>query len=240
MRFCASVSRSLPATRWRFSYRRSTLPNCEMSLTAVFSPTPGTPGILSMESPIRARRSGICSGATPHFSFTAASSNTTRCPVRASSDSTRTFGPTSWSMSLSAVTSTTSTGRSRARSTSVPRTSSASKPGTSRSGSRRASNSRLTYGIWLLRSSGIPGRVLLVGGEALFPERRARRIPRDRKVLRALLSQELPQHGGHAEDRMAGLAPPVREIRQGVVGAVEIAGPVQHEQALAHRGTTRS
>ena len=128
-RWVASTSRSLPGTRCRFSYRRSTLPNWPMSFAAVFSPTPGTPGILSMESPISARRSGICSGVTPIFTFTAASSSTTRSPPRPLVVKTRTRGLTSWSMSLSAVTRTTSTGESRTRSTSVPSTSSASKPG---------------------------------------------------------------------------------------------------------------
>ena len=86
-----------------------------------------------MLSPINARRSGICSGVTPHLAVTAASSYHTGSP-RALAESTRTCG-------LS--------------------TSSASKPGTSRRGSRSASKTRITRAIWLRRSSGIPGRVSL-------------------------------------------------------------------------------
>ena len=113
-----------------------------------------------MLSPINARRSGICSGVTPHLAVTAASSYHTGSP-RALAESTRTRGLTSWSMSLSLVTRTISTGSPFMRSTRVPSTSSASKPGTSRRGSRSASKTRITRAIWLRRSSGIPGRVSL-------------------------------------------------------------------------------
>ncbi len=105
--------------------------------------------------------SGICSGSTPHLAFTAASSKTTRSPPRPVVENTRTRGLTSWSMSLSEVTRTSSIGRSRVRSTTVPSTSSASKPGTSSSGRRKASKSVLTSGIWVRRSSGVGARVSL-------------------------------------------------------------------------------
>ena len=45
-------------------------PNSLRSSFAVFSPIPGTPAILSTESPISASRSGIFSGGTPSFSLT--------------------------------------------------------------------------------------------------------------------------------------------------------------------------
>ena len=48
----------------------STVPNNVNIFTAVFSPTPGTPGILSEESPISPLRSMICSGVTPYSSMT--------------------------------------------------------------------------------------------------------------------------------------------------------------------------
>jgi len=42
-----------------------------MSFTAVFSPTPGQPGKLSAESPIRASRSTtVCVVGMPYFSHT--------------------------------------------------------------------------------------------------------------------------------------------------------------------------
>jgi hypothetical protein len=45
-------------------------PNSSRSCAAVFGPMPGTPGTLSVESPVSACRSIIFSGGTPHFSIT--------------------------------------------------------------------------------------------------------------------------------------------------------------------------
>ena len=49
--------------------RFSMLPHCWMRVQAVFSPTPGQPGMLSLESPISPRMSITCRGdSMPHFS----------------------------------------------------------------------------------------------------------------------------------------------------------------------------
>ena len=48
-----------------------TSPYCWMSLVAVFSPSPGMPGRLSLGSPRSAANSGYCSGLRPYFSCTA-------------------------------------------------------------------------------------------------------------------------------------------------------------------------
>ncbi len=48
-----------------FSRTFSTLPNSSISFTAVFSPIPLTPGILSEESPLKPFKSVIFSGQTP-------------------------------------------------------------------------------------------------------------------------------------------------------------------------------
>ena len=40
-------------------------PNCWMSAAAVFSPMPGTPGMLSEVSPFRPMKSGTLSAVTP-------------------------------------------------------------------------------------------------------------------------------------------------------------------------------
>ena len=53
----------------RLAYRFSREPNCRSSSSAVFSPTFGTPGILSLLSPINARKSGTCSGVKPYSFF---------------------------------------------------------------------------------------------------------------------------------------------------------------------------
>ena len=67
----STFSRSLPLMSAVFDRRVSMSPNCVMSLTAVFSPTPGQPGKLSAESPIRAKRSITCWGELmPYFSVT--------------------------------------------------------------------------------------------------------------------------------------------------------------------------
>ena len=52
----------------------SSPPYVLISLAAVFSPTPGTPGRLSLGSPRRAAYSGYCAGVTPVRSAMPASS----------------------------------------------------------------------------------------------------------------------------------------------------------------------
>ena len=51
-----------PLSASRLSYRPSMLPNCWRNLMAVFSPTPGMPGMLSALSPIMPNRSMTCLG----------------------------------------------------------------------------------------------------------------------------------------------------------------------------------
>ena len=54
-RCSTSLSRSLSGlTSSIRSYSASSVPNSRMSLAAVFSPTPGTPGMLSVGSPLSA------------------------------------------------------------------------------------------------------------------------------------------------------------------------------------------
>ena len=58
----------------RFSIMLSRFLNSFNSFTAVFSPIPGTPGMLSEASPMSAMTSGNCDGATPNLSITSFSS----------------------------------------------------------------------------------------------------------------------------------------------------------------------
>ena len=97
-------------------------PYSAIHFLAVTSPTRGTPGMLSTLSPMSASTSATWPGATPKNSRTPASSRNFSRPVW----KTRTRGPTSWSMSLSAVTMTTSNPIADAFFASVPMTSSAS------------------------------------------------------------------------------------------------------------------
>ena len=59
---------SLMSSVSRFEYIASSVPKRRMSSSAVFSPTPGTPGILSDMSPIRDFRSTMRSGSKPYSS----------------------------------------------------------------------------------------------------------------------------------------------------------------------------
>ena len=60
-----TFSNCLPFRSSRCSYRPSKLPYFDRNFAAVLSPTPGTPGILSAESPFSPRKSGNWSGVTP-------------------------------------------------------------------------------------------------------------------------------------------------------------------------------
>ena len=51
------------------------MPYVAIRSRAPFSPMPGTPLMLSIESPISASTSTTCAGATPNFSFTPSASN---------------------------------------------------------------------------------------------------------------------------------------------------------------------
>ena len=64
-----------PATAVEVGVDASSLPRLCSSASAVFSPTPGTPGMLSTLSPISARKSTICSGGTPNFARTPSTSS---------------------------------------------------------------------------------------------------------------------------------------------------------------------
>ncbi len=101
-------------------------PNWTSHFAAVFGPTPGTPGRLSLDSPTIAARSGYSRGGTPYFSSTAAGS------IRAISETPRfgyrivTSSDTSWNASRSPVLISTSKPCSAAWVASVAMTSSAS------------------------------------------------------------------------------------------------------------------
>ena len=91
---------------------------------AVFLPIPGTPLMPSDESPIKVKKSTICSGLMPNLSMTPWLSVT--LPVKLSSSITASL--TSCAMSLSPVEMTTWWPCSTARCVSVPIMSSASAP----------------------------------------------------------------------------------------------------------------
>ena len=75
---------------------------------AVFSPTPGTPGMLSLASPMRAFRSMMWMGSKPYASRKAASvmSLVVVWPMRVDTSFTFVLSVMSWRLSLSPVTTT--------------------------------------------------------------------------------------------------------------------------------------
>ena len=75
----SSLSFSVPFMLAVFSRIFSIVPNSAINFSAVFAPTPGHPGILSEESPIKPSKSIMSRGeAMLYFSMTALSSNTSK------------------------------------------------------------------------------------------------------------------------------------------------------------------
>ena len=124
---------------------------------AVFSPTPGTPGMLSEESPISAFRSTMTGGAKPYSSSKRFSSYRTVsvCPMRVFTWRTAVPFPISWKLSLSPVTATQSQPASAQAEAMVPIRSSASQPASSYRGTFMASSTSFRIGIWTDSSSGM-------------------------------------------------------------------------------------
>ncbi len=73
--FSRSESPTLPRTLSTLSTSPCRSPYSRIHLVAVFSPTPGIPGRLSLGSPRRAAKSGYCDGVRLYFSSTAVGVN---------------------------------------------------------------------------------------------------------------------------------------------------------------------
>ncbi len=157
----------MPLTASAFAITPSSVPYSASHFAAVFGPHLGTPGMLSMLSPISASMSTICPGRTPNFSITAWSLSM-RLPVMVLTSSTIPFpdagGRTSCAKSLSPVEMVTSMPSAAPCNASVPITSSASTPGTRRIGRPSASTSFIIGSTCARRSSGIGGRLALYSG----------------------------------------------------------------------------
>ena len=106
----------------------SSVPYCCNSFTAVLSPTPGMPGMLSLLSPARPFQSVTCSGEKPYSSCTVAGVKrmVSLMPLRVNIISTP--WPTSCSASRSPVSSRGVTPAAAPLRDSVPSRSSASQP----------------------------------------------------------------------------------------------------------------
>ncbi len=138
----------------------SSEPYCASHFAAVFGPTFGTPGTLSTASPVSARRSSTWSGRTPNFATTPSGSSVSLLIVLTHV----TPGSTNCARSLSEVEISVSMPARFAALASVPITSSASTPSTTRSGQPFARTSSCNGASWRTRSSGIGGRCALYSG----------------------------------------------------------------------------
>ena len=74
-----------------------------MSLTAVLSPTPGIPGRLSLESPLKPLKSMICLGSKPYVSLTSSGVIATTSDIPLRIMFTLILSVTNWRKSLSDV-----------------------------------------------------------------------------------------------------------------------------------------
>ena len=140
---CSTFSFSLPESLSVLASRPSTDPNSFRNLRAVFSPTPGMPGILSAESPINPSRSITCKGlSTSNFSHTSFTPSTSSgFPMRPGLYH-RIFSVTNWERSLSGDMMNTVNPSFSAFCANVPITSSASYPSHTSSGTLNASHNR--------------------------------------------------------------------------------------------------
>ena len=121
-----SASPALPLTSSTRSTRAASEPNSAIHLVAVFSPTPGMPGRLSLGSPRTAAKSGYCAGESPYFSATVSGVKRVISVMPRLVISAVTLSETSWSTSRSPVTMSTSMSCAEACVASVAMRSSAS------------------------------------------------------------------------------------------------------------------
>ena len=161
---------SLMSGESMWSYTPSKLPNFCTKSVAVFSPTPGTPGMWSLVSPISALRSMSCAGVSPYFSCTAAGvySTVSGLPILVAASNTCTWSLTSCNASRSPVAMTHSSPDFTQAEASVPSRSSASNPSCSITEQPISCNISFKIGIWLRSSSGIPLRPALYSSYILW------------------------------------------------------------------------
>mmetsp|Transcript_103709 Transcript_103709/g.329766 ORF Transcript_103709/g.329766 Transcript_103709/m.329766 type:complete len:346 (-) Transcript_103709:9-1046(-) len=146
------------------SKMESSVPCLVSSCAAFFGPMPGTPGMLSTESPASAKRSPICSGCTPHrFSTLSTSNQSSRfCKL----EWIRMPLPASCMRSLSTETMLTLHSFTASLAYAAMR-SSASKPSTALQGTQRALHICAAFSSWSL-SSGGQKRFALYCGSSFF------------------------------------------------------------------------
>ena len=156
-----SFSPALPLTSPTRSTSSASEPNSTIHLDAVFSPTPGMLGRLSLGSPRRAAKSGYWAGVRPYFSISSPGVNRVVSVTPRAVFSTVTRSLMSWNASRSPVTITTSMSSAAAWVASVAMRSSASYPASDTRGMPSASSTSKIRLSWLRKSAGVSRRLAL-------------------------------------------------------------------------------
>ena len=225
----------MPVSDGAFASSASSEPCVEIRSRAPFSPMPGTPLMLSMESPINASTSTTCSGATPNFVLTPSASYhapssrglNTRTPVESS---------TSWKKSLSPVTIATGPafgdGAHRQRADHVVGFEAGE--GEHLHAERFA---RLVHERDLLREIRRHRRAIgFVVVAHLRPERRSGQVERRGDALRIVVGDELAQHRHEAVDGVGRAAVGPGQPAYRVVGAIHLVAAVDEKQGGFRQG----
>ncbi len=152
----------LPRISSAWAIRLASVSYSASSCAAVFGPIPGTPGTLSVLSPVRVCRSITWSGRTPLLANRPAGSRTVSCCT--STITTRSVSSCSRSLSRETMRNSICSW-SATCAANVAITSSASNPGAAKTGMPNASINSRTRAIWGTRSSGVGRRVALYSGK---------------------------------------------------------------------------
>ena len=230
----STLSFCFPRSSSACSSSSSTEPYSWISFAAVFSPTPGTPGMLSDGSPFNATYSRYFDGGTPNRSSTPASSYRTMSEIPRRLNITWMPGRTSWKKSRSAVTITASIPCSAARTARVPIASSASWSTTRTIGNAKRVEHLVDQPELRREVGGGLGTAGLVVRVLLQPNGRPAQVERHRQEVGTLVAEQLDQHRREAVDGVRDLPGARRERRRKCeVRPVRERVPVQQEDPFA-------
>ena len=162
--FSRSDSPTLPLTLSTSLIKAVSEPKSTIHLVAVFSPTPGIDGKLSLGSPRRAAKSGYCSGVKPYFVSTASGVIRDKSLTPRLGYKTVVFSLTNWKESRSPVQISTCNFSFPAFTLSVAMMSSASKPSWANWRIPNALTNSLRKDICERNSSGVLARLALYSG----------------------------------------------------------------------------
>ena len=163
--FARSESPTFPPTVPALANNFSRLPYSAIHFAAVFSPTPGIDGKLSLGSPRNAAKSGYCAGVKPYFSTTASGVIRARSVTPRFGYNTVVFELISWKESRSPVQIKTSKPSASARLASVAMMSSASNPSTAKCLMPNPWTRSKRKLVCDLNSSGVADRFALYSGK---------------------------------------------------------------------------